>query len=48
MVKPASLGGEGGGFVGMPFDVTLGGNRTVGTAAIGTGGAVTFTPDEAA
>ena len=48
MVKPASLGGEGGGFVGMPFDVTLGGNRTTGTAAIGSNGAVTFTADSAA
>ena len=45
MVKPSSLGGEGGGSVGMPIDVTLGGNRTTGTAAIGTGGTVTFTAD---
>nr|DAG01710.1 MAG TPA: hypothetical protein [Siphoviridae sp. ctSMg55] len=45
MVKPSSLGGEGGGFVGMPIDITLGGTRTTGTASIGTGGAVTFTPD---
>ena len=29
MVKPSSLGGEGGGFVGMPMDVTYGGTRTV-------------------
>ena len=48
MVKPASLGGEGGGFVAMPFDVTLGGTRTTGTAAVGANGTVTFTPDEAA
>ena len=48
MVKPASLGGEGGGFVGMPFDVTLGGTHTTGTAAIGSNGAVTFTADSAA
>ena len=48
MVKPTSLGGEGGGFVGMPFDVTLGGPRTTGTAAIGSNGAITFTPDSAA
>lgn len=46
MVKPSSLGGEGGGFVGMPIDVTLGGNRTTGTAAVGAGGVVTFTADE--
>ena len=45
MVKPSSLGGEGGGSVGMPIDVTLGGNRTTGTAAIGTNGTVTFTAD---
>lgn len=48
MVKPASLGGEGGGFVGMPFDVTLGGTRTTGTASVGSNGAITFTPDSAA
>lgn len=46
MVKPSSLGGEGGGFVGMPIDVTLGGNRTTGTASVGANNAVTFTPDE--
>lgn len=45
MVKPSSLGGEGGGYVGMPIDVTLGGNRTVGTAAV-SNGTVTFTPEE--
>lgn len=45
MVKPSSLGGEGGGYVGMPIDVTLGGNRTVGTASV-SGGVVSFTPEE--
>ena len=45
MVKPSSLGGEGGGSVGMPFDVTLGGTRTTGTASV-SGAKVTFTPDE--
>lgn len=45
MVKPSSLGGEGGGYVGMPIDVTLGGTRTTGTASVGAGGAVTFTAD---
>lgn len=45
MVKPSSLGGEGGGYVGMPIDVTFGGTRTVGTASVGAGGAVTFTAD---
>lgn len=44
MVKPSSLGGEGGGFVGMPMDVTYGGTRTVGTAAV-SAGTVTFTAD---
>lgn len=45
MVKPSSLGGEGGGSVGMPFDVTLGGTRTTGTPSV-SGAKVTFTPDE--
>ena len=44
MVKPSSLGGEGGGFVGMPMDFTYGGARTVGTAAV-SAGTVTFTAD---
>lgn len=43
-VLPTSLGGEGGGSVGMPIEVTFGGERIVGTAAVG-GGTVTFTPD---
>lgn len=44
-VRPTSLGGAGGGTVGMPFEVTYGGNRTVGTAAKdSTTGAITFTP----
>lgn len=42
MINPSSLGGEGGGNVGMPIDVTYGGTRTVGTAAIASG-VVTFT-----
>ena len=44
MVKPSSLGGEGGGFVGMPMDITYGGARTVGTASV-SAGTVTFTAD---
>jgi len=40
-VKPSSLGGEGGGAIGMPIDVTYGGTRTVGTASI-SDGVVTF------
>ena len=43
-VLPSGLGGEGGGSIGMPIDVTYGGARTTGTAAI-SGGTVTFTAD---
>lgn len=46
MVKPSSLGGEGGGNIGMPIDVTYGGKRTIGTASV-SGGTVTFTPASA-
>ena len=46
MVKPSSLGGEGGGNIGMPIDVTYGGKRTIGTAAI-SNGTVTFTAENA-
>lgn len=42
-VRPTGLGGEGGGTVGMPVDVTYGGVRTVGTAT-NTGGEITFNP----
>ena len=42
MVKPSGLGGSA--TVGMPIDVTFGGVRTVGTAAV-SDGTVTFTPD---
>lgn len=46
-IRPTSLGGEGGGTVGMPFDVTYGGTRSVGTASKNaTTGVVTFTADE--
>lgn len=48
MVKPSSLGGEGGGNLGMPVDVTYGGERTVGTVSKGTDGAITFTTGTAA
>lgn len=44
-IKPSSIGGEGGGNIGMPLDVTYGGTRTVGTASVA-GGIVTFTPEE--
>lgn len=44
---PTSLGGEGGGSIGMPIDVTFGGTRTTGTASKNSStGVVTFTPDE--
>lgn len=44
-VRPSSLGGAGGGNIEMPFEVTYGGDRIVGTASKdGTTGAITFTP----
>lgn len=46
MVKPSSIGGEGGGDIGMPIDVTYGGKRTIGTASTSSG-TVTFTPASA-
>ena len=45
MIEITGLGGEGGGNIGMPFEVTYGGERITGTASLGTGRAVTFTPD---
>lgn len=44
MVKPSGLGGEGGGSVGMPIDVTFGGTREIGYAAV-SAGTVTFTKE---
>lgn len=41
-VTPSSLGGAGGGKLAMPIEVTFGGERTIGTAAIADG-AFTFT-----
>ena len=43
-VLPTGLGGEGGGSVGMPIDVTYGGKRTIGTAS-NDSGKITFTPE---
>ena len=43
-VLPTGLGGEGGGSIGMPIEVTYGGTRTTGTASI-SGGTVTFKAD---
>lgn len=48
MVKPTGLGGEGGGSIEMPIDITYGGERQTGTAARSADGKVTFTPDGAA
>lgn len=45
MIAPSALGGEGGGFIGMPIDITYGGTRTVGTATKDASGKVTFTPE---
>ena len=42
-IDPTSLGGAGGGNLEMPFDVTYGGERIVGTASV-TGGVVSFSP----
>lgn len=44
-IRPTGLGGEGGGNIQMPLEVTYGGTRTVGTATKGTGGDITFTAD---
>lgn len=46
MVKPTSIGGEGGGNVGMPVDVTYGGTRTIGSATK-SGSTITFTAESA-
>ena len=45
MVEITSLGGEGGGDIQMPINVTYGGTRTLGTATKSAAGVVTFTPD---
>lgn len=43
-VLPTTLGGEGGGSVGMAIEVTYGGERTVGTVSV-VEGDTTFTPE---
>lgn len=43
-VLPTGLGGEGGGSIGMPIDVTYGGTRTLGTVSKAADGSVTFSP----
>lgn len=44
MVKPSGLGGEGGGSLTMPIDITFGGTRQIGTASVAEDGTITFTP----
>lgn len=44
MVKPSGLGGEGGGSLTMPIDITFGGTREVGTALVAADGTITFSP----
>jgi len=44
MVKPSGLGGEGGGTLQMPVDITFGGTREIGTASVAQDGTITFTP----
>ena len=44
-VKPTGLGGEGGGSIDMPYEVTYGGKRAIGTVTTAADGTVTFTPD---
>lgn len=43
-VKPTSFGGAGGGSLDMPFSVTYGGERIIGTASA-ENGVITFTPE---
>lgn len=45
-ILPSSLGGDGGGFMTMPINVTYGGERAKGTASK-TGNVVTFTEESA-
>lgn len=45
-IEISSLGGDGGGNIGMPITVTYGGIRTVGTVAVANG-EFNFTPDSA-
>lgn len=41
-VEPTGLGGEGGGALTQPIDVTFGGTREVGTASVAADGTITF------
>ena len=45
MIEVTGLGGDGGGNIGMPINITFGGTRVTGTAAKDAStGAITFTP----
>lgn len=44
-VRATGLGGEGGGNIGMPIEVTYGGTRTIGSVSKSGDGAVTFAPE---
>ena len=46
-IKVTGIGGEGGGDINMPFEVTFGGQRDTGTATKNASGVVTFTSDAA-
>lgn len=46
MIEVTGTGGEGGGSIGMPINVTYGGTRTVGSATVSEG-KITFTPAKA-
>ena len=46
-VAVTSIGGDGGGDLNIATEITYGGDRTLGTVAKDTGGAVTFTADAA-
>ena len=45
-IRPTGLGGEGGGSVKMPVDVTYGGTRTIGTVTKAADGTITFNVPE--
>lgn len=47
MVEITGLGGEGGGDIQMPLNITYGGTRTTGTATKSAAGVVSFTADPA-
>lgn len=45
-IEVTGNGGAGGGNLGMPITFTGGGNRTIGTVAVGADGTVTYTEEE--